>query len=106
VQALLQASDADDAVVRALVAKGNPVLLRLRKEDHRQGEAKGQIAGRKEGEIAGQIQGLKLAIEDLCEAHGIALLPEHQARLSRSDLAQLQALREQLKAHKAWPALK
>ena len=95
VLALLQASEADDAVVRALLAKGNPALLRLQAEEHRQG----QIEGRREGE-----QALRLAIEDLCEVYGIVLSAERQASLAGADLAALQALRLKLKAHRAWPA--
>jgi hypothetical protein len=61
VQALLQATDADDAVARALLAKGNPVLTRLRAEERREGEVagrrEGEIAGRREGEVAGRREG-------------------------------------------------
>ncbi len=96
VLALLQASEADDAVVRALLAKGNPALLRMRAEEHRQG----QLEGRREGEA----EALKLGIEDLCEAYGITLTAERRASLARADLADLQALRRALKVHRAWPA--
>ena len=106
VQALLQASEADDAVVRALLAKGNPTLLRLRSEEHQKGQLEGRREGQLEGRREGQAEGLKLAIlaiEDLCEVYGIRLTVEHRAFLAAADLAGLQALRLALKAHRAWP---
>jgi len=88
VQALLQASEADDAVVRALLAKGNPELLRMRAEEHQQGEA----------------GGLRLAIADLCEVYGIQLTAERGALLAQANLVDLHALRLKLKGTRTWPA--
>jgi len=91
VQALLQASEADDSVVRALLAKGNPVLARMRETEHRAGEQAGLRLAR-------------LAIEDVCELLGIELTADRRALLEQANLADLQTLRLKLKSQKAWPA--
>jgi hypothetical protein len=90
VQALLQATDADDAVARALLAKGNAVLMRLR--------AEGELVGRREGE-----DGLRQALEALCAVLDIELTEARRAVLEKATLADLRGLVEAIKVQRRWP---
>ena len=103
VQALLQASEADEAVVRALLAKGNPTLLRLRAEDHQKGQLEGRRAGQLEGRREGEEEGLRQAVDALCDVLEVKLSEDQQAFVKRADLAALQGLVQQLKAQRSWP---
>jgi hypothetical protein len=51
----------------------------------------------------GRVEGLQVAVRDLCELLGIALTAEQQTHLDTLDLAGLGALRAHLKQHRAWP---
>jgi hypothetical protein len=104
VLALLQASEADDAVVRALVAKGNPALLRLRAEEHRQGQLEGRREGQVEGHREGEEAGLRQAVFALCEVLEVQLTGDRLAIVDRANLADLNRLVQQLKAQRSWPA--
>ena len=57
--------------------------------------------GEEKGRQRGQA-GLRTAIVDLCEAHGIALSPEHHAELASLDFDGLDALRARLKKDRRW----
>jgi hypothetical protein len=118
VQALLQASAADDAVARALLDKGNPVLDRLVAETRRQGEMtgrregeiagrrEGEIAGRREGEIAGRREGeegLRQALEALCAVLDIELTEARRAILEKATFADLRGLVQAIKVQRRWP---
>ena len=78
VPALLDAAQADDAVVEALKAKRNPEILKL--------EAVAKAEGRAEGEA----KGMAGAILALLEARGVAVSPVQGEEILRcSDLARL-----------------
>jgi hypothetical protein len=111
VQALLQATDADDAVARALLAKGNPVLARVRAEERREGELagrrEGEIAGRHEGELAGRREGeegLRQALIALCAVLDIQLTEARRAVLEKATLADLRELVQAIKVQRRWPS--
>jgi hypothetical protein len=110
VQALLQASEADDAVARALLAKGNPVLDRLVAEKLKQGELagrrEGELAGRREGELAGRREGeesLRQALESLCTVLDIELTEARRAVLEKANLADLRGLVQTITVQRRWP---
>jgi hypothetical protein len=90
VRALLDAAEADEAVVLALMAKGNPAILKVREDS----EAKGLAKGRAEG--------LRAAVRDLCELLDIRLTPEREGALAGMQSAELDALRERLKRDRRW----
>jgi len=78
VPALLDAAQADDAVVEALKAKRNPEILKL--------EAAAKVEGRAEGEA----KGMAGAILKVLEARGVAVSPAQREEILRcSDLARL-----------------
>ncbi len=54
VGAILDAASADDTVARALDAKGNPVIRKIRAEE----EAKGKVKGKAEGEAKGKAEAI------------------------------------------------
>jgi hypothetical protein len=99
VAALLDAATADDAVVEALAAKGNPALRRREAAARTKGEAKGKIEGRAEGiaegratgKAEGRAEGIAAAILRILEARSIAVNPAqkreilHCADLDRLD---------------------
>jgi hypothetical protein len=87
IRELLDAAEADNAVVRALAAKHNPVLAELVNE------------GRDEGQSAG----LRRGIEALCKALGIDLTPERRTYLSGLSAAKLGTLLDQLSTEQRWP---
>jgi hypothetical protein len=87
VRAILDAAEADNAVARALQAKGNPVIAEIRNQ----------------GFAEGQRQALRQAVRDLCDLLAIPLSPEREAYLGGLDLAALQVLWSQLKQKRAWP---
>ena len=82
VQALLDAAGAHDAVARALLAQGNPVLVQA-------------IEAAKE-------QTLRQSIVDMCEMLAIELTPGRRARIESLDATGLGALRDHIKAHRRW----
>jgi len=73
VRALLDAAEADDAVVRALADKHNPVIEALRDEGKKEGRDLGRKEGRNEGKAA--------AILAVLGARGIEVLEEMRARI-------------------------
>jgi hypothetical protein len=87
---LLDAAAADNAVARALWAKGNPVMVKLQEESRAEGEARGRV------------EGLRAAVCDLCELLKISLTPGRQAELAEMQIAELDALRERLKRDRRW----
>ena len=82
--ALLRAALADDAVLRALRAKGHPEFDAVREE--------------------GREEGLRLGILDLCESLGIEHPEDAAAKLGAMDGKALDAVRVALKRDKRWPA--
>lgn len=83
VRALLDAAEADDAVVRALEAKHNPRIVEI--------HAKGRAEGRVE------------AIESVCEVLDIPLGPRERAQLDALDDAGLGTLLARIKSERRWP---
>ena len=93
VRALLDATAKDDAVVRALRAKGNRVIQEIRNEGFVDGHAEGLRDGRAEG--ARQL--LLQLIEDRLARLGVSLMPAQNALLtSCDDLSTLQQWLHQL----------
>src|SRR5947199_1913451 len=94
VAALLDAAVADNAVVEALAAKGNPALRRredaARSEGKREGKSEGKREGRSEGRVEGRAEGVAESILKVLEARGIAISEaQRQEILDCRDLAQL-----------------
>jgi hypothetical protein len=90
VAALLDAATADNAVVEALAAKGNPALRRREAAASRAGEAAGVAKGRAEGEAKGEAKGKAEAILAVLETRGIAVSEGQRREILRcADLARL-----------------
>lgn len=87
VRALLDAAVADDAVIDALDAKGNPRLIEIRKASYTRGRAKGRIE----------------AIETACELLDIPLGPLERTQLAALDDGGLATLLARIKAERRWP---
>jgi hypothetical protein len=86
VAALLDAAAADDAVIEALAAKGNPALRKREAAARSEGEAKGEAKGKAEG----RAEGIAAAILTVLEARGIAVSPaQRQEILHSADLDRL-----------------
>jgi Uma2 family endonuclease len=98
VRELLDAAEADNAVVLALVAKGNPAIAKVQEQSRAEGEAR----GRAEGEARGRAEGARATVRDLCELLDIPLTPARQAELAQMQIAELDALRERLKRDRRW----
>ena len=81
--ALLRAAVADDAVLRALRAKGHPEFDAVREE--------------------GREEGLRVGILDLCESLGIAVPEGAAAELRMLRSRELDAIRVALKRDRRWP---
>jgi hypothetical protein len=89
IRGLLDAGVADDEVVDALDAKGNPRLARLKARAAEQGLER----GRKEG-----------AIEMACQLLDIPFGTSERAQLESLDLAALDALLVRLQTERRWPS--
>ncbi len=86
VAGLLDAAVADNAVVRALAAKGNPEILKRDAE----AKAEGKVEGRIEGRIEGRVEGVARSVLDVLAARKIeASEAQRQKILSCQDLEQL-----------------
>ncbi|HSK78558.1 MAG TPA: hypothetical protein VLQ45_19040, partial [Thermoanaerobaculia bacterium] len=82
VAALLDAAVADNAVVQALAAKGNPEIRRR--------EAEAEARGRAEGTTEGEARGAAKSILKFLEARGVAVSPaQREEILSCRDLDRL-----------------
>jgi hypothetical protein len=82
VRELLDAAEADNAVVRALHTKKNPVIVKLQ-EDSR-------------------AEGLRAGVRSLCRVLAIPLSAEREAALERMSAADLDALRERIERDRHW----
>jgi len=58
IEDLIHAARTDDAVARALIAKGNPVFAQVRAQDREAGKDEGLAEGRAEGLVVGRAEGL------------------------------------------------
>jgi Putative restriction endonuclease len=119
VRELLDAAEADNAVARALIAKGNPVIVQEKERSRQQGLKEGRTEGLKEGRTEGlkegrteglkegRTEGLKEgqrhAIETICELLGIELTAERRSGLAELDVPGLAALLARLRADRRWP---
>jgi len=98
VRALMDAAEADDAVARALLAKRNPVIVKVQEDSRAEGEAR----GRAEGEARGRAEGLRAAVRSLCAVLDIPLMPAREEQLARMTAPELDALREHLERTRRW----
>ena len=80
VQALFDAVAADNAVVSALDAKGNPKIEEIRAESRAEGEAAGEAKGRADGELAATAK----AILSILKARGLEPSDTVQERVRSS----------------------
>ena len=103
IKELLDAAEADNAVVRALVAKNNPVIAEIKTESRREGHREGQREGHREGLAEGAKDGLRQGIEAACELLAIELRAERRAELSALDAAGLAALLARIRTERRWP---
>jgi Uma2 family endonuclease len=72
---LVRAGKADDAIARALIAKGNPVIADVRAQE--------RTAGRQEGRQEGLSEGQRDAILHVLEARGVELTADARGRILR-----------------------
>jgi hypothetical protein len=91
VRALIDATEADNAVAQALLSRENPVLRASEGRAYHRGEAQGYD------------RGLREAILDLCEMLELEVTPERRARLEGAGTEELRALRAALKSRRQWP---
>ncbi|WP_437275911.1 Uma2 family endonuclease [Sorangium sp. So ce375] len=112
VEALYDREAAHEATLRNLLQRrGYEDIEAVREEGRKEGRNEGRKAGRNEGRKEGRnegrkeghIQGLRIAVRDLCEVLGIALSPEREATLEAMAGPELSTLREQLKRERRWP---
>jgi hypothetical protein len=115
VRELLDAAEADNAVVRALLAKKNPLLAQILTEGEKkglaegekkglaEGEKKGLAEGEKKGLAEGEKKGLRQGIEIACELLGIELTEERRARMNELDASGLEALLAHLRTARRFP---
>ncbi|MEM9494118.1 MAG: hypothetical protein AAGC55_33540 [Myxococcota bacterium] len=87
--ALVDSLAADNAVVRALQARGNPLLAELESEGYRRGVA----------------DGLRETATILCETLTVELSDTRRARLAELDEAALRSLIAHLRRQRRWPAV-
>jgi hypothetical protein len=95
IRALLDAAQADDAVVDALDSKGNRRLRAIKTREHEQ--------GLEQGLEQGMTQGRMEAVESICRILGIELSPERRANLHELDTAGLARLLAHLETERRWP---
>jgi hypothetical protein len=95
VQALFDAAVADNEVVAALAAKGNPLIAEIKAEVLTTGRAEGRIEGLAEGRME--------AITALCEVLDIPVGPSEHAQMQAFDAAGLEALLTRIKTDRRWP---
>jgi hypothetical protein len=94
VQALLDATEADNQVARTLLAKNNPVLmaaLEAQKKELSEAHAREREAHARQ------------AILDLCDALGIEVTTARRARMDAMTGEELDALRGAIRAQRTWP---
>ena len=77
VKALLDATEADDAVAKALEAKGTPAILEMKATSRSEGLADGLADGRTEGVVRGKAA----AVVAVLAARGVALSEAARARI-------------------------
>jgi hypothetical protein len=73
VAALLDAALADNAVAEALIAKGNPTILKREAAAKASGKAEGRVEGRTESLTEGRVKGVASSILAILEERGIAV---------------------------------
>jgi hypothetical protein len=86
-RALFDAEVADNEVLEALAAKGNPRIAQLRATWYEQGLELGR----------------RKAIQETCEVLGIEIGPTERTQLNTLDAAGLQSLLNAIKTHHRWP---
>ena len=95
VRAILEAAEADNEVVSALDAKGNPVLGKLKQQafenGRQEGEEEGLLRGRNEGEAEGRRKAHQAVLLMLLEAKFKTVSPALKERILSADSEQLQA---------------
>jgi flagellar biosynthesis/type III secretory pathway protein FliH len=82
---------------------GDEREARGRAEGEARGRAEGEARGKVEGLREGEAKGLRAAVVDLCEVLGLALSDGQRAQLAALSVAELEALRQQLKRERRWP---
>ena len=95
IASLLQATHADEAVLRALRTKGHPEFDAVRGE--------GREQGRWEGRDEGRAEQARVGIVDLCESMGLELDAARRSGLARMGLAELAELRQAFERERRWP---
>jgi hypothetical protein len=79
-------------------------VKQIREQGFERGRAEGLERGRAQGLEQGRAETLRSALIDLCEIFAIELTDARRAYIASLDLPGLEALRVQLKQHRAWPA--
>ena len=106
VRALLNAAEADRAVIQALAAKGDPTLAKLTADSYDRGRSDGYDRGRSDGYDRGRsdglLQGLRRTVRELCELLAIELTPDRQGHIDSLDAEALERLCTDLKQNRCW----
>ncbi len=108
VKALLQAVEADNAVVRALIDKNNEVIQQLKQQNYDQGKSDGYDRGKSDGYDEGQAASLEIARQAIrlcCSALGIELSQRQQAELKQLHADALKARLQYIQSHRRWPSV-
>jgi Uma2 family endonuclease len=91
IAALIHRAKADDAMARALVAKRNPVIEKVRAEGMRRGTANGMRRGVRRGTADGVRRGTAKAVVAVLAARGVSLdNAQRRLILDEPDLARLE----------------
>ncbi|MCG8417808.1 MAG: Uma2 family endonuclease [Proteobacteria bacterium] len=118
VRALIEAVEADNAVARGLIDRGNPIIVELqthsydegydqgKSEGYDQGKSEGYDQGKSEGYDQGKSEGVETGIRQgvraLCQVFDIALTQAREARIDTLDADGLQRLLRHLQEHHSW----
>jgi hypothetical protein len=94
----------NEAARKALEAAVNVENFKEQLPFYQEGLAKGTERGLDLGLSQGRKEGLRAAVETACDLLDIELTEARKAHLAGLDVAGLEALRQHLKQHRAWPA--
>ena len=103
VEALLDRTRANDAVIEVVLARDDhPMVAQARERWEQSGFAKGRLQGLEQGITQGREQELRRAIEDLCTVLNIKLNEARAVELRGATNERLEGLRTALLKNKRW----
>ncbi len=102
ISALLDATERDDEVARALLIKQPPALVSALAKKLAEGRVEGKRAGKAEGKAEGLAEGLREAIRGACELLGIEIDEAREREISSMSVDDLRALHHRVRADRRW----